>query len=734
MLDLIESTMNYIYKHSLIRSVSFYIFVSLIIFFSFIFVLLIFNTEIFSLSAFFDINTYWFLMQKYKDIIAIFLMVEQVGLISIILWQDRKLQIGKKANTQVHIEEIAHLWTKYNTQKYKNNSEKTIYNKDQNIANINESLLSVAHFNEMPSLLFINETLKPYVKKISSGHLKTIIKLINLLEQNKDCPSVVAYAKTEPNMLYKDREYVSFDKKTRFDIYEQISVYKHSLSVARLILELIKQANVSKKDFIGKAIIVALAHDIGKIKKYEMKGFGENGKRVNFKEFSEQPHQNLSSIILYDSFTDCPDLKEIAEVVQRHHSGALSKDEVLLKFLIDADKGTRDIELDLYRKGEEICDLKAKTISTNTISKPKENKIIPKQEPIQREMIEPKNLVKLENIFNESIYTSSKPNLALLKLDLGNKLDNKEFESLNSILEKELQIDELNFCTHAQGLYLVFMQKDRSKAFNLAYDISQRLNLSEFKTYHIGLIMSRDSLNYEDCLEKVELALNKAKQKKSIIVDFRDIKGDLKDSEKISLSDVKQEETTIELNEKQKEKILDMDFEDVFESFENKVKEVKPNNPIKEQAFDIESIERIFLETLRTKINTMEKRSFKIASISYKKFVLFTKTCLMQTLKEILKNDENLEQKIHYLIRYYRYHEDENKRLVWFVGVDNGYYESMYYIKNPNEELKTFACVPFEAKMTFNLSIKELESMKKSSEVSSYSILEYNIKKDTNEK
>lgn len=731
MFDLIENMMNYIYKHSLIRSISFYIFVSFVIFFSFIFILLMFNTEIFSLSAFFNISTYWFLMQKYKDIIAIFLIVEQIGLISIILWQDRKLQISKKANTEVHIKEIAHIWTKYNIQNYKIDSEKTIYNKEQNIANINESLLSVAHFNETPSFLFINEILKPYVKKISSGHLKTIIRLINLLEQNKDCPSVVAYAKTEPNMLYKDREYVSFDKKTRFDIYAQISVYKHSLSVASLILELIKKANINKKDFIGKALIVALAHDIGKIKKYEMKGFGENGKRVNFKEFSEQPHQNLSSIILYDSFTDCPDLKEIAEVVQRHHSGALSKDEILLKFLIDADKGTRDIELDLYRKGEEICDLSEKITSTSLINKPKDNKITSKQEHTQKEINKLKNPTNLDTIFNESIYTSSKPNLALLKLDLNKKLKNEELDNLNLLLEQEFQTDGLEFCTHTQGLYFVYMQKDRSKVFNLAYDISQRLKSSEFESCYIGLVMSKDSIDCEDCLKKIELALDKAKEKNKIIIDYKDIKSELNERHKISLSDLDQEQKE---NQDKKESILDIDFEDVFKSFEDINKEVKPSNPIKEKIFDVQSIEKPFLDNLRTKINTIENKSFKIASISYKKFVLFTKTCLMQTLKEILKNDENLEQKLHYLIRYYRYHEDENKRLIWFVGADNGYYESMYYIKSSNEELKIFACVPFEAKMAFNLSIKELESIKKSSVVSSHSILEYNIKKGNNEK
>lgn len=742
MLEFIENMMNYIYKHSLMRSVIFYIFISFVIFFSFIFVLLVYNAEVFSIVAFFDIRTYWFLMQKYQDTLAIFLIIEQIALISLILWQDKKLQNNKKADTEIRIEDIAHIWTKYNAQNSKKQNENTIYNNNQNIASINESLLSVAHFNEASSLLFVNEIIKPYTKKISSGHLKTIIRLINLLEQNKDCPSVVAYAKTEPNILYKNKEYISFDKKTRFDVYEQISIYKHSLNVARLILELIKQTSINKKDFIGKALIIALAHDIGKIKKYKMKAYGENGKRVNFKEFNEQPHQNISSIILYDGFADCPDLKEIAEIVQRHHSGALGKEEVLLKFLIDADKGTRDMELDLYRKGEDICDLaQMAKISQNTINKAKEAKAPIKEQEVnttKQELEKEDN--NLETIFNQAIYTNSKPNLALFKLDIAKTLNTQEFERLNTILEQELQVEGVNIYYDTQGFYLVYMQKDRSKVFNLAYDISQRIQESEFKSSHIGFVMSKDSLNYEDCLQKAHLALEKAKENNKAIIDYKDIKDEFKENAKILLSDTieKQKETSneekgskeeakVELKgDKNKEVILDMDFEDVFESFENASEEIKPSNAMKEQIFDVKSIENLFLDTLRTKINTME--SFKVASISYKKFVLFTKACLLQTLKEILKNDENLEQKVHYLIRYYRKHEDENKRLIWFVGVDSGYYESIYYLKSPNDEPKTFVCVPFEAKMAFNLSIAELENIKKMSELSSYSILEYKTK------
>ncbi len=203
MIDLVENLMKFIYTHTLFRNVCYFIFMSSLLLFGF--VSFLFFSNGLNFSNIFNAQAYYFLMQKYKNIIITFFIVEQIALVYLILWQDKKLRdINKSPKEQIHIKDIAEIWTQFNAPNQKPFMEKTIYDERQNIANINETLLSVANYTLSETQIFVNEIVKPISKKISSGHLKTIIKLLNLLEQNKHCPSVVNFAKTEPNVLYQD--------------------------------------------------------------------------------------------------------------------------------------------------------------------------------------------------------------------------------------------------------------------------------------------------------------------------------------------------------------------------------------------------------------------------------------------------------------------------------------------------------------------------------------------------
>lgn len=83
-----------------------------------------------------------------------------------------------------------------------------------------------------------------------------IIKLLQLLEENIACPSVVQLFEGDPNSAYgkisarrKDGERVdtvTLDGKTRFDIYEKISLLRHSLNVAYKIIELLNESKEYK--------------------------------------------------------------------------------------------------------------------------------------------------------------------------------------------------------------------------------------------------------------------------------------------------------------------------------------------------------------------------------------------------------------------------------------------------------------------------------------------------------
>ncbi|MBT0827055.1 hypothetical protein KJQ85_08375, partial [Campylobacter lari] len=151
-----------------------------------------------------------------------------------------------------------------------------------------------------------------------------------------------------------------------------------------------------------------------------------------------------------------------------------------------------------------------------------------------------------------------------------------------------------------------------------------------------------------------------------------------------------------------------------------------------EEGFDIQNIEKLLLDKLKNKINTIEYYGTKneINSISHKNFVLFKKSCLIKILGELIGGDsESLDRKVNFLIKYYKNHQDEDKRLVWFVNTDSGFYESLFYIYE-NGEKEVFSCIPFEAKLAFNLDSYELEKIKEKSDLKKYNIGKYRGEKN----
>lgn len=770
MIDLVENLMKFIYTHTLFRNVCYFIFMSSLLLFGF--VSFLFFSNGLNFSNIFNAQAYYFLMQKYKNIIITFFIVEQIALVYLILWQDKKLRdINKSPKEQIHIKDIAEIWTQFNAPNEKPFMEKTIYDDRQNIANINETLLSVANYTLSETQIFVNEIVKPISKKISSGHLKTIIKLLNLLEQNKHCPSVVNFAKTEPNVLYQDKEIVTLDKKTKYDIYEKISVYRHSLNVARNAVFVMQKEKGSKIQLIGKLVIVALAHDIGKIERYEIR---EQKRHISFEERKKMPHQNISSMILYDGFKDCPDLQEIAGIVQRHHDGYVDKNDILLKILIEADSLTRSNELHKYKLGEDICDLLDKNQNlqkeTKTPQKATQEQIQEKTtQATTQTQAQPKESTLFLDSFDEFKQLSPHDiqGLVLINVGLGKDLTQDDYKTLNTLLKKELD-NEHNTCyTSDKSFYIVQIETDRVKVFNFTYDLSQRIIKSDFKKCFIGFAMAKEAQLGKDMVEKANLALDES-IKTGAIVDFKDIKSQ-NNEDKVVISDTAQVSQTKEETQKQEIKeistkkdelisaqipqnkveatkvveksdeisqddlmsedidgAIDEKDDDAFNQIKKITQQIKVINPDSEESFDIVRLESRIFKELATKINTFSSEGgFYINSVSFKKFVLFTKRCLIDTLAKILQNDENIEKKVNFFIRYYRNNEDESKRYIWFVGVEKGYYESMYYIgQNENDFVKT-SFVPFEAKLTFNLDVYQLEKMKQNSELASYKIGEF---------
>ncbi|TNH33891.1 HD domain-containing protein [Campylobacter helveticus] len=743
MFDLIESMMEFIYKHRIFRKFFYYTFWSILGMLCFVWFLIYKNTGVvnFHLKILFDLNTYKYLMNIYDREIAIFLALEQVTLIGIIFYQNHKLKspLDKSEIEKIDIKELSKIWL----------NEEEIVLQDTLMQELKKpifapddtkmSMLNVANFNNEKTLVFCNEILKNHLNYLNLKQVESIIKLIQLLEKNKDCPSVVSHCKEDSNRFYgEDRkntkrndnapkigaEIVTLDGKTRYDIYAEISLYEHSLGVAKKIISLLnedKNLRAYKKSFMGKAIIAALAHDIGKINNYNLKKevIISNFTQNNTKDFAYSalqksvPHHQLSYMILYDGFKDCPELNEIANAVKKHHNGMIEKDEILLKLLVDADKKTREDELDDYLKKNPSF---APSITPTNLQSKNQNENSQQNASKSEEI---RNLNDLKATYNKVYFAEKKKHCYLFILKAKVSLEDLQ-ETFSHILFKTL---EKEIYKENEKYFILIEQKDKTNAFNFFYDFGGILKQKN-EYLKIGFAMFKDCVDIEEAICGAEIALQSImKLEKIIYKDYKDLKNDKKSN--ILLKDYEDE-----IGKQKNENETKDDFLETLEMFESIDKKVDTLEVVGslEESFDIQMIEQTLFEILKSKINTSKQKGFvnSVQIITHKNLVLVSKECLMEALSIALKDCvKNIERKTNYLIRYYRYHSDENKRLIWFVGVDKGFYHSRYILVE-NKQNYDFYCIPFDSKKAFGLSPSDLENMKNNSDLKATKVLQFN--------
>lgn len=785
MFDLIENVMSFIYRHQLIRKVVWQIIITFMSVFLFLTFLFWVNLEkmgysSFNFSLLLNLQAYIFLLWEYSREIAYFLIIEQAFFILLLWYMNNKLKnpSNDKEIAHIHIKELAKIWLEDDNTPMIDTSRQAT--EKANIVMVNkqvrDSIISLANLKQDISQIFLNDIIKPNLEKIHPKHLEMIIKLLQLLEENIACPSVVQLFEGDPNSAYgkisarrKDGERVdtvTLDGKTRFDIYEKISLLRHSLNVAYKIIELLnesKEYKSFKKTLFGKAIIVALGHDIGKInnftlresyiKEQRLKGDSKQA-FMNLKRMQE--HQKISYIIFYELFKNYPDLKELATVVQGHHLGSIDKDDKLLKLLIDADKQTRDYELDAYlQNSEEFEKIRNKELESiittvpqknnlvyentqKTISKTPEKKIQIIQNKTQNESTENEisilDLKELQDRFVLNFNEFKKQFFLFIAED-----NSKEFQEL--VHTFTFKNTEKEFYKNKKDLFILVecgvMNGNRTDTMNYFYDLSDEINKKLNKKIKLGFAMFRDCKDINEAIDGCKKALECAKNNNQVIYyDYKDLK--MSNSDKILISDNAEVKTTenVKIQEKTdtittdnqvntleeidtlKQKAVDTQtIENMFEMIENKVQEVEYSLS-QEENFDIPLIEVRFIEILKTKINTFKRKGFTKSpqAISFKNYVLFSHECLLESLAKALNvKNENLNAKLNFLIRYYRNHPDENKRLIWFVNVDKGFYYSTYLLRFDEKQDEVFFCVPFDSKRAFGMSISELSIHKDNS-------------------
>jgi len=164
-----------------------------------------------------------------------------------------------------------------------------------------------------------------YLKYIADKHYflgvngKIVRDLLNILDQGGDCPSVVNTFNEEEGKLPKDV----------YDILARTSLLQHTLNVTEKIIESLGGSG----PFIPKAVITALAHDLGKTPTHR-------------KIYSTGDHPLVSIGILNQieafSILSDKDKDEIFKAIKDHHRNS---DEFLCVKLKEADQAARRKEL-----------------------------------------------------------------------------------------------------------------------------------------------------------------------------------------------------------------------------------------------------------------------------------------------------------------------------------------------------------------------------------------------------
>ena len=188
---------------------------------------------------------------------------------------------------------------------------------------------------------------EPYRKVLeASGYLMRISTLLSILDQHGHCPSVV--------QVTGDREHEELGNV--YGILSQVSLLDHSLNVAEKIVGGVIERKVKDPEMlVGKLLVTALGHDIGKIP-----GLTDSS------QYSKGDHAYVSYLVLKNAIlTDTfPQREEILKTVREHHYRV---DEGLTGELRRADHMAREMEAEqLATRGQPVSELMAALASSHT--------------------------------------------------------------------------------------------------------------------------------------------------------------------------------------------------------------------------------------------------------------------------------------------------------------------------------------------------------------------------------
>lgn len=200
----------------------------------------------------------------------------------------------------IKLRDIAHIWREIETGKPAKNRPKPVFSHKE-----------------------INDFYKKHVDNpVVKGNRRIIIeKLLNMLDNGGDCPSIVGRGKYE-NDKESERGYAI----ERYDCCARIPLWKHSIAVAERYI-----SKFQYKVMVPNALIISLGHDIGMIEAHYSK------------YYTKLTHPEISLLVLKSipEYTSLDNFEEISSIIMSHHSITNLQ---IVKILKDADQEVRSIE------------------------------------------------------------------------------------------------------------------------------------------------------------------------------------------------------------------------------------------------------------------------------------------------------------------------------------------------------------------------------------------------------
>jgi len=288
-----------------------------------------------------------------------------------------KTTLDNRQNCQIQfieLEKIASDWL--DKEEVTKNLEEAL--KDQN-SQVEKEILS--NFNDIINLFlssnvknkdFLQNYITPHIQTFSDVEINIILKLLELLEDNKDLPSVATIFKDDSDKKVYSKAY-SADNKTKYEILREVSLLDHTLHVVDFSIQRLRHEHRDNFIFfLPRVIIIALAHDIGKI--VNIKKIANN---ANLDEliYKQNTHEKVTKFILDFAFGDYEYIDEINDAVLSHHVPHV--DSLLGSLLKDADHEARELELKEYTSRQlNTLDINLKD-EPNEVSK--QNELLKKQ-------------------------------------------------------------------------------------------------------------------------------------------------------------------------------------------------------------------------------------------------------------------------------------------------------------------------------------------------------------------